>query len=56
MGSIPATFWLNSVAAGRPLALEPEGGGRLTTLNYTKMGWGYVFCLRTHILCWLGQG
>jgi iron(II)-dependent oxidoreductase len=30
-------FWLASVAAGRPLALQPEGGSALTNLNWTKM-------------------
>ena len=34
-------FWSESVAAGRPLALQPEGGSALTNLNWTKMGWGY---------------
>ena len=34
-------FWLDSVAAGRPLALQPEGGSALNNLNWTKMGWGY---------------
>jgi hypothetical protein len=34
-------FWTNSTAAGRPLALQPEGGPLLTSLNWTKMGWGY---------------
>jgi hypothetical protein len=35
-------FWLASVGAGRPLALQPEGGSALTNLNWTKMGWGFV--------------
>jgi len=42
MEGIPETFWDDSVAANHPLALEPEGGGTLASLNYTKMGWGYA--------------
>ena len=41
MGSMPQEFWAQSVAAGAPLALEPEGGGALETVAWTKMGWGY---------------
>jgi hypothetical protein len=29
------------VAAGAPLALQPEGGGDIGTLAWTKWGWGY---------------
>ena len=35
------TFWTESVKAGNPLALQPEGGPVLESLSYTKMGWGY---------------
>lgn len=35
------SFWSESVKAGNPLALQPEGGPVLESLAYTKMGWGY---------------
>ena len=41
MGSMPSDFYAASVAAGNPLALEPEGGGALNTVAWTKLGWGY---------------
>ncbi len=36
-----SAFWTDSVAAGNPLALQPEGGSALENLAWTKMGWGY---------------
>jgi len=42
MGEMPATFWNASLAAGRPLALQPEGGGTsVDSLAFNKIGWGY---------------
>lgn len=41
MNFMPRTFFDASVAAGRPLALQPEGGPSLQGLEWTKMGWGY---------------
>ena len=41
MALMPSEFWSKSVAAGAPLALEPEGGGVLESVAWTKMGWGY---------------
>lgn len=41
MPSINQSFWNASVSLGHPLALEPEGGGSLDTLAWTKMGWDY---------------
>ena len=46
MHFINSTFWDSAVAAGAPLAMEPEGGGEFQSLWFTKMGWGYV-CLVT---------
>lgn len=43
-------FWEQSVAAGRPLALQPEGGSALSNLNWTKMGWGCVGGVRQQVL------
>ena len=42
MGWVPESFYTASVAAGRPSAIEPEGGGlkNLTSLNWDTMGWG----------------
>jgi hypothetical protein len=31
----------DSVAKGRPAAIQPEAGGTPGSLNYTTMGWGY---------------
>ena len=47
MGAIPQSFWNYGVKDGNPLAMEPEGGGDLASLNYTKMGWGCVACAPT---------
>ena len=43
MSFIPQGFYTESVAAGRPAALEPEGGGGgdLSSFNWDTMGWGY---------------
>jgi formylglycine-generating enzyme required for sulfatase activity len=41
MGFINSSFWNESVALDHPAALEPEGGGDLATLAWTKMGWDY---------------
>lgn len=41
MFEIPAAFWDTSVQMNHPIALEPEIGGSLRSLNYTTMGWGY---------------
>lgn len=41
MSGIDSSFWNASVSAGRPLALQPEGGSLLSTLAYDKFGWGY---------------
>ena len=41
MGSMPAPFFADAAAAGAPLALQPEGGGSLETLAWSKWGWGY---------------
>ena len=46
MGEIPALFWNASLAAGRPLAFQPEGGSELDALAYDKMGWGYWMNVR----------
>lgn len=43
MHSIPVDFWSQGLADHNPLALEPEGGGQLETLSFSKMGWGYWF-------------
>lgn len=43
MGSIPEEFYTYSVDTfGRPIALEPEGGGSLESMNWDTMGWGFV--------------
>ena len=34
-------FYRDSVAAGRPAAIQPEGGGTAAGLNFTVFGWGY---------------
>jgi gamma-glutamyl hercynylcysteine S-oxide synthase len=34
-------FFTDSVQAGNPLALQPEGGPTYQSVNYTSMGWGY---------------
>lgn len=36
-----SAFWTDSVAAGNPIALQPEGGSALENLAWTKMGWAY---------------
>jgi hypothetical protein len=41
MGEMPLSFWSASLAAGRPLALQPEGGSALDALAFNKFGWGY---------------
>jgi iron(II)-dependent oxidoreductase len=41
MITMPGPFFADSEAAGAPLALQPEGGGALETLAWTKWGWGY---------------
>jgi formylglycine-generating enzyme required for sulfatase activity len=41
MSYVPEEFWTQSLKNDHPLAIEPEGGPQDTTLNYTKMGWGY---------------
>jgi iron(II)-dependent oxidoreductase len=41
MGTMPESFWDASIAAGRPLALQPEGGGSIDSLAWDKAGWGY---------------
>lgn len=41
MGYMDATFFWDSVAAGNPLAFQPEGGPSLAGLPTTKLGWGY---------------
>jgi hypothetical protein len=38
MGEMPVTFWNASVASGRPLALQPEGGSGLDALAFNKIG------------------
>ncbi len=38
---IPRVFWTASVAAGHPLALEPEHALPLESLAWTNMSWGY---------------
>ena len=34
-------FYADSVAAGRPAAIQPESGGTPGGLNFTVFGWGY---------------
>ena len=34
-------FYADSVKAGRPAGIQPEGGGVPSSLNFTSMGWGY---------------
>eukprot|EP01084_Bolivina_argentea_P290185 498392_1 len=42
MGSIPQDFYTYSVSKyNHPIALEPEGGGSLQSMNWDTMGWGY---------------
>eukprot|EP00486_Rosalina_sp_Unknown_P008782 CAMPEP_0201589924 /NCGR_PEP_ID=MMETSP0190_2-20130828/172184_1 /ASSEMBLY_ACC=CAM_ASM_000263 /TAXON_ID=37353 /ORGANISM="Rosalina sp." /LENGTH=962 /DNA_ID=CAMNT_0048045033 /DNA_START=27 /DNA_END=2915 /DNA_ORIENTATION=+ len=42
MGSIPEDFYTYSRDKyGHPIALEPEGGGSLQSMNWDTMGWGY---------------
>jgi len=41
MGYMDPTFFYDGLAAGHPLALQPEGGPALNSLEWTKMGWGY---------------
>jgi hypothetical protein len=41
MSFMAAEFFSDSVAAGHALALQPEGGPELNSLEWTKMGWGY---------------
>lgn len=48
MHFINSTFWDSAVAAGAPLAMEPEGGGEFQSLWFTKMGWGYVSASQAH--------
>jgi iron(II)-dependent oxidoreductase len=40
MGYMPLALWNATVAAGRPLALQPEGGPSLPSLAWTLIGWG----------------
>lgn len=40
MSDIGAPFWAASVAAGNPIAFQPEGGCTIATLQWVKMGWG----------------
>jgi iron(II)-dependent oxidoreductase len=39
--AFPESFWTTSVAAGHPLALEPEIDGTYNTSFHSTMGWGY---------------
>eukprot|EP01084_Bolivina_argentea_P290193 498408_1 len=42
MSSVPEEFYTYSVNTyGHPIAIEPEGGGSLQSLNYDTIGWGY---------------
>lgn len=40
MGDMGLSFWAASVAAGNPLAFQPEGGGSIASLQWVKTGWG----------------
>jgi gamma-glutamyl hercynylcysteine S-oxide synthase len=40
MTDIGEAFWAASVAAGNPLAFQPEGGGTIASLQWVKTGWG----------------
>jgi len=40
MGFMPEALFNATVAAGRPLALQPEGGPSLAGLEWTVMAWG----------------
>lgn len=40
MGLMPFALFNATLAAGRPLALQPEGGPSLEGLSWTVMGWG----------------
>merc|ERR1719424_1583507 len=41
MHNIPQTFYDAGVKRNHPMALEPEGGGDLESMNWDTMGWGY---------------
>jgi iron(II)-dependent oxidoreductase len=41
MTFMDSSFFFDSVDVSHPLALQPEGGPQLTSLYWTKMGWGY---------------
>jgi hypothetical protein len=40
MSTMGIQFWKKSVAAGHPMAQEPEGEGSDKAMNYQTMGWG----------------
>ena len=41
MIAVPEAFYLASVAAGRPAAMEAESGGTEESVNWDTMGMGY---------------
>ena len=41
MPYVPYEFYNKSAAAGRPAALEPEGGGTEASAKWETLGWGY---------------
>lgn len=40
---VPESFWKSAVRANYPIALEPENGGDLESLNWQTNGWGYWY-------------
>jgi hypothetical protein len=41
MPFVPEDFYLASTAINHPIAIEPEGGGNIESMNWAGMGWGY---------------
>jgi hypothetical protein len=41
MPMVPEEFYLASTADHHPIAIEPEGGGDVESMNWATMGWGY---------------
>ena len=52
MELMSASFFWDAVAAGNPVALQPEGGPILNSLSWTKMGWGYWDAEVTDVDAW----
>lgn len=59
MNFMDSAFFQDSITAGHPIALQPEGGPVPTSLNWTTMGWGYwddVFIPQIDNWKWLTTG